>query len=302
MRKHLVSGAQLILVLLLAGCSLSPLARHTADFSSATALVVDNSENAFRAAVRLNDQAQASMLVARYDTQPIDPHSLKHLIDAKGLTTRTEVLDGLRTYAQSIADLASGVSSQSLDDAATAVGGNLIQLGSAVSAATPIGMEISPQQANAAGTALKALGEFLVSRKIRNSVPKTIQEMDPHVDAICKLLVSDIGILRNQAGMDYEQLLMQQDSFIRHAGKDLAPTERRAEIQRLPRILANKQATDDMLGDLEMSVKELALAHHALAAAAGRKDAQSLTARLAELRATESRLAHYYYSLPVETN
>jgi hypothetical protein len=302
MRKHLVSGAPFLLVLLLTGCSLSPLAKHTADFSSATALVVDNSENAFRAAVRLNDQAQASMLVARYDTQPIDPHSLKHLIDAPGLKARTEILDGLRTYAQSLADLAGGISSQPLDDAAAAVGSNLVRLGTAVSSATPIGMTISAQQANAASTALKALGEFLVSQKVRGSVPKIIQEMDPSVDAICKLLLSDIAILRNQAGLDYEQLLMQQDSFIHHAGATLSATERRTEIQRLPRILASQQATDDMLADLEESVKELALAHHALAASASQKDAPSLRARLAELHASGQRLSRYYDSLPTETN
>jgi hypothetical protein len=302
MRKHLVPGAPFFLVLLLTGCVLSPLARHTADFSSATALVTDNSENAFRAAVRLNEQAQASLLVARYDTNPIDPHSLKPLIDARGLAVRSEILDGLRAYATQLADLAGGVSSQPLDDAASAVGGNLMKLSTAISAATPVGITISPQQANASSTALKALGEFLIAHKVRSSVPKVIEEMDPSIDAITKLLLSDVSILRDQAGMDYEQLLMQQDSFIRHAGKDLSPTERRAEIQQLPRILAARQTTDDMLADLEKTLKELALAHHAMAAAAGKKDAESLHARLVELRASGLRLARYYNALPVETN
>lgn len=299
--RNPVSGASYICVLLLAGCSLSPLVRHTADFSSATGLVVDNSEDAYRAAVRLNDQAQASMLVARYDSaQPLDPHSLKHLIDPEGLAARTEVLDGLRTYAQTIADLASGVSSTQLDDAATAVGANLIKMGTAVSASTPVGIDITPQQANATSTALKALGEFLTARKIKSSVPKVIQEMDPSVETICNLLVSDIGILRDQSGRDYEQLLAQQDSFIRHVGTALSPIDRRAEIQRLPQILASKQATDDMLSNLAESVKQLALCHHALAAAASAKDAPSLNARLADLRASGRRLTRYYYSLPTE--
>jgi len=302
--RNPVTGAPLIYsicALLLAGCSLSPLARHTADFSSATSLVVDNSEDAYRAAVRLNDQAQASMLLSRYDSpQPLDPHSLKHLIDPEGLTARTEVLDGLRTYAQTVADLASGVSSTQLDDAATAVGANLIKMVTAISAPTPVGIDISPQQANATSTALKALGEFLTSRKIKSSVPKVIQEMDPNVATICNLLISDISILRDQSGRDYEQLLAQQDSFIRHAGTALSPIDRRTEIQRLPQILASKQATDDMLADLAESVKQLALCHHALAVAATAKDAQSLSARLADLRASAKRLSRYYYSLPTE--
>ena len=294
------AGALCASVLLLAGCSLSPLARHTAAFSSATSQIVDNSENAYRAAVRLNDEAQASLLVARYDSAPIDPHSLKHLIDPKGLEARTEVLDGLRTYAQTIADLSSGVSSSKLDEAAASVGTNLQKMGAAITAATPISIVISPQQANAASTALKALGEFLVSQKVKSSVPKIIQEMDPNIEAITNLLLSDIAVLRDQAGRDYEQLLAQQDSFIRRAGKDLSPTERRAEIQRLPNILARKQTTDDMLADLADCVKQLAITHHALAAAATSKQAPSLEARIADLHAISSRLSHYYDSLPTK--
>jgi hypothetical protein len=284
-------------VLLLTGCSLSPLARRTAAFSSATSQVVDNSENAYRAAVRLNDEAQASMLVARYDSaQPVDPHSLKHLMDPQDLEARTEVLDGLRAYAQTIADLSSGVASSKLDDAAASVGTNLQKL----SAATPTTFKITPQEANAASTALKALGEFLTSKKVKGSVPKIIQEMDPNIEAICNLLLSDIAILRDQSGRDYEQLLSQQDSFIRHAGKDLSPIDRRSEIQRLPQILVRKQATDDMLANLADCVKQLALTHHALSAAATSKEAPSLEARIADLRAIGSRLANYYESLPTK--
>jgi hypothetical protein len=286
---------------LLAGCSLSPLANRTAAFSSATNLVVNNSENAYRTAVRLNDEAQVSMLVARYDSsQPMDPHSLKHLIDPEGLETRTLVLNGLRTYARTLADVSSGVSSAKLDDAAKSVGANLRKLGDAISASTHVGIDITAQEANATSTALKGLGDFLISQKVKSSVPKVIHDMDPNVDAICNLLLSDIAVLRDQAGSDYEQILAQQDSFIRHAGTSLSATERRAEIQKLPKILADKQATDDMLAGLADSIKQLALTHHALAAAASSKDAPSLEARIADLRASGERLADFYQSLPAK--
>ena len=294
--RQTAAGVLCASLLTLVGCSLSPLARPTAAFSGATSQVVDNSENAYRAAVRLNDEAQASMLVARFDSAPMDPHSLKHLMEPQDLEARTEVLDGLRTYAQTIADLSSGVSSSKLDDAATSVGTNLQKLGAA---GAPFKIKISPQEANAASTALKALGEFLTSQKVKRSVPKIIQDMDPNIDAICNLLLSDISILRNQASLDYDQLLTQQDSFIRHA-KDLSAIERRAEIHRLPKILARKQATDDMLTDLADCVKQLALTHHALAAAATSKEAPSLAVRINDLQAIGSRLAHYYGSLPTE--
>jgi hypothetical protein len=121
--------------------------------------------------------------------------------------------------------------------------------------------------------------------------------MDPNVTTICNLLQSDISTLRDQSGRDYEQILTQQDSFIRHAGTSLSPTERRDEIKKLPGILSRKQATDDMLISLSDSVKQLALTHHALAAAAASKDAPSVQARIADLRAAAERLGRYYSSL-----
>jgi len=282
----------------LVGCSISPLARNTAAFSSATSLVADNTQNAYRTAVRLNEEAQASLLVARYDTDhPMDPHSIHPLIDEKGLQARTEVLDGLRTYAQTIADLASGVSSPKLDEAAAACGSNLKSLGDALASSTSIGINVTSTEANATSTALKALGDFLVNRQIKSSVPKAIQNMDPTVEALSRLLSSDIEILRDQAGRDYEQILAQQDGFIRHAGPALSASERHAEIQRLPRILASKKATDDMLAELQLSIQKLAVTHHALAVAAASKDSASLQARIADLRASAERLATFYQSL-----
>jgi hypothetical protein len=288
---------------LLAGCSLSPLARNTASFSSAASLVVDNTQNAYRTAVRLNEEAQASLLVARFDSaQPMDPHSIRPLIDDKGLKTRTEVLNGLQAYAQTIADLSNGVSSPKLDEAAAACGANLKSLGDALATSTSIGINVSATEANAASTAFKALGDFLVNRQVRSSVPKVIHEMAPHIEALANLLSSDITTLRDQSGRDYEQLLAQQDSFIRHAGSSLSATERRAEIERLPRILARKQATDDMLGELQTSVRKLAETHHALAVSATSKDSLSLQARIADLRASAEGLATFYQSLSASSD
>ncbi|WP_130420105.1 hypothetical protein [Edaphobacter modestus] len=297
-KRNLLLGLLCACLVPLAGCSISPLARNTAAFSSATDLVVDNTQNAYRAAVRLNEDAQASLLVARFDTDhPMDPHSIRPLIDEKGLKARTDVLDGLRVYAQTLADISSGISSPKLDEAAAACGANLKSLGDAIAASTPIGISISSTEANATSTALKALGDLLVNRQVKSSVPKVIREMDPDVDALSKLLSSDIEILRDQAGRDYEQILAQQDGFIRHAGSSLAPGERRAEIQRLPRILASKNATDDMLTGLQASVLKLAVTHHALAAAVASKDSSSLQARIADLRASAQGLATFYESI-----
>jgi hypothetical protein len=291
---HLPDTIALALPMLLffSGCATSPLAKHTVEFSTATNAVVDSSEGAYRAAVRLHDDEQISAAVQKYEAgQSWDPHNIKHLIDAPGLNARTDILDGLKAYAQSLADLTNGAHSDSLDAAASSVGTNLKQV--SISA-----FSITPDQANAASTALKALGDFLVSQKIKSSVPKIIRDMDPQIAAISNLLDSDISILRRQAGDDYEQLLMQQDAFIRKSGADLSPIERRAEIKKLGQIILRKEATDDMLRQLQITIKSLADTHHALAVAAQSKDAASLSQRIAELLATAERLNHFSDSLP----
>ena len=293
-------------MLLLAGCATtSPLARHTAAFSTATNVVVDNSENAYRVAVRIHDDEQISAIVQKYDSnQPWDPHSIKHLIDAKGLETRTDILNGLKTYAQSLADIANNVQSDQLDAAATSVGANLKKMGDTLNPTDTAprvlapGITITPQQANAVGAALKALGDYLVNKKVKSGVPKVIRDMDPQIDALCKLLDSDLVVLRRQSGNDYEQLLVQQDMFIRKFGGTLSPTERRAEIKKLPQILARKEATDAMLQELQESIHTLAQTHHALAATAQSSSAASLNERIADLKASGERLAHFYPSLP----
>jgi hypothetical protein len=303
-RQNHLSGPILLtlpLLLFFSGCSVSPLAKHTAEFSTATNAVVDSSENAYRAAVRLHDDEQLSAAVQKYDAnQPWDPHSIKHLIDARGLDARTDILDGLKTYAQTLADITSGGHSDSLDASAASVGTNLKQISAALNpdaTATPV-FSISAAQANAVSTALKALGDYLANRKVKSDVPKIIRDMDPKIEILSSLLDSDVTILRRQAGDDYEQLLMQQDIFIRKFGPELSPIERRAEIKKLGQIILRKEATDDMLHELQTAIKSLAETHHALAAAAQSKDTAALSERIAELKATADRLNHFYDSLP----
>lgn len=292
----------LLPLLLIVGCAATstPLARHTADFSGATSLVVDNSENAYRTAVRLHDQEQAAAAVAKYDSdKPWDPHTLKPLINAQGLQARSDVLDGLKAYAQSLADVTNGVDSPQLNAAATSVGTNLQAMGQTTDPTTGVTAGfITPEEANAASTAFKALGDYLVSRKIKSNVPKVIRDMDPQIAAITVLLNNDIAVIRRQSANDYEQLLTQQDTFIRKSGSALSPTERRAEIEKLPGILASKQSTDDMLAYLQSCLTQLALAHNALATAAQNSNADSLQQRIADLRAAAERLARFYFSLP----
>ena len=102
------------------GCSLTPLAKHTAAFSNATTAVVNGSEDAYRAANRLYFEEQMSAAVLNYDSQPTwDPHSVKPLLSKRQLDVRYALLDGLKAYAQHLSDIENSPKAQpDLDTAA----------------------------------------------------------------------------------------------------------------------------------------------------------------------------------------
>lgn len=290
--------------LFFAGCSLSPLAKHTAAFSSATNRVIDNCASAYRSAIDLHDQEQSSLGVLKVlEGEPWDPHDTKPLISPAGLASRLRVLAALKTYAQSLSDLTSGLDSKALDTAAASTGSNLKGLSDEIrseAGTSKTGLSVSTQTANAISTAAKALGEFLVEKKVKSTVLSTTRDMDPNIDSLCKLLTDDIDTLRTQSAKDYEDLLRQQMLYFRENEKQLAPSERREEIEKLPSILKTEQKTDSMLVDLHTAIGRLALTHHALAAAARGENPVALTARIADLAAAGENLGHYYQTLPTK--
>ena len=267
-------------------------------------MVVNRSEDAYRAANRLYFEEQMSAAVLTYDTQPNwDPHSIKPLLTEKQLNVRTTVLNSLKLYASNIAQIEnSPKNAAGLDSAAEAAGNNLMSLSSGLDAELGgVGVTVSQAQANGFSTAVKALGEYLIAKKVKHDLPPRIQAMDPQIEAICKVLVLDITALQTQADNDYSNLLTQQDLFIRKAGDKLNPVERRAEVRRLPLILQKQEASKELFDALKVALQRLALTHHALAAAAQGNNPEALSARIADLLDAGQTLATFYGSLPTTT-
>src|ERR1700730_9571150 len=127
--RSVYSGLVLAAMLLLNGCSLTPLAKHTVAFSTATNLVATNSTDAYRTAIKLHELEQAPDFVARFQSDltlnPYDWKQPKPLITPQGLATRIDILDSLRVYAQSLVLVANGGDRVGLDAAAKPARGNL---------------------------------------------------------------------------------------------------------------------------------------------------------------------------------
>lgn len=288
--------------LLASGCrvSMAPLAKHTAEFSSATSLVVDNSTSAYRTANDLHDQEQVSAGAIKIQEGEIwDFHGMTPLISKEGMDARLQILDALKSYAQSLSDVTSGLDSSALKSTATSKGSNLQATGESIQSdqGAKSGFSIDAQTANLVNTAAHGLGEYLQGRKAAAALPSITREMDPHVDTLCKLLTDDIDILRRQSKNDYDDLLRQQWSFISENRKTLTPIELRDEVGKLAVIQKAEQSNDAMLEDLHSAVARLALTHHALAAAAQGNNPEGLRARIADLEAAGENLAHYYQGL-----
>jgi len=299
---RLLPSATILLLLTLATGCLSPLAKHAAAFSAATTTVIDNSEDAYRASVRLHRDEQIDAAVTAYDNNPTwNPYTdFKPFITPAQLAARITVLNGLKAYSASLVELTSGKTPPDLTASAAGFGTSLKSLNQ--TAATDLSTSIpnipvmSTATANGVSTALVALGDYLIARKVKGSLRTVTQNMNPHVIALCELLNSDIVILRRQADVDYQTLIINQDQLIRHNTAD--PFEHRDQIRKLIYMAAQQKANDALLAKLQTALHTLALTHQALAAAAQGNDPESIKQKIAELEAAGQDLGAYYSSLP----
>jgi hypothetical protein len=290
------------------GC-LSPYAKHAEAFSAATNTVIDGSEDAYRGANKLRLDEQTAAAVFDYDKNPAwSPYKdFKPLLTPDQLDARMKVLDGLKVYAATLVELTgkpSGPDEAALESAAQGVGDNLLALNQNVatnfSTAIPNAPVMSTTQANVVSTAIVGLADYLRARKVKGSLPKVTQQMNPYVQQLCSLLNDDIQVLRRQADVDYQNLATQLDQSIRHEGNSNSPYERRKEVGSLIQIAAQQKANDELLAKLQNALHSLALTHQALAAAAQGNNPESIQSKIADLSATGHDLSTFYKSLPTD--
>jgi hypothetical protein len=291
------------LTLAASGCvrPLSELDQHTHAFSSAAILVTNSSEDAYSSANRLHSQEQTARAVIDYNKSTSwDPDKyLTPLLKEDQLEARREVLEGLRSYASTLADLTSPKGNTDLDTAAKNVGTNLQALSGTVNTAfgTGDGSSITDDQKNLLSTALRALGDTLRQRIVSKQLPAVIQANDKTVADICTVLLADLKILKRQSSKDYGDIQLAQDQYIRTATPPLTAEQRRIEITRLLDLVRKQQQNDVLLSKLEKSIADLQTTHHALADAARGNSPVSLQQYIAQLTAEGQSLATYYQSL-----
>jgi hypothetical protein len=294
-------------VVLLTGCSvtLAPLAKRTESFSTATTTIVDNSKDAYRAAIQLRHKEQVAAAVYAYDkTTGWSPYTdLQPLLTPDQLDARIKVLDALKAYAQALTDLTSTKKQNTtLGTAAAGAGSNLKSLSAAAApdlkTVFPGMAAMSTAEANGVSTAIVALGDLLINQEVRKALPKITQDMNPNIEALCKLIESDIAIFRRQADVDYQNLITTQNQFIQHSHLD--PIARRAEIGNLIDLADEQKANDVLLTKLKTAINTLATTHQALVTALQTNTPETVQQSIADLSAAGQDLGNYYKSLPTK--
>jgi len=299
----------LALTVFTTGCTvtLAPLARHTAAFSVAITSIADNSEDAYRSAIQLHHEELVARAVSAYSNDPNwSPYTAlgPPLLTPEQLDARIKVLDALKVYAQSLADLTNGKKQYApLGVAAAAAGGSLQSLSVAgtpgLQKLFPTLTSMTDTQTNIVSTAITGLGALLINNEVHKKLPKVTQDMNPNVEALCDLIDIDVKSIRRQADVDYQTLITDENQLILHNRID--PVLRRAEIGKLIEMAARQQANDAVLEKLQKAIVTLRLTHQALAAAAQGNNPESLKQHIVDLISAGQELGNYYKSLSSTT-
>lgn len=306
LRKAITALGASVAIGMACGCSMamSPLAMKATAFASAATLAIQDSEDAYTLVQNSYADVQASSLVVNYDKRGFHPDEIQPFLSDADLKARQNLLAGLKQYADTLAELSGSSPVTGVDTAAEGIGHSLQALAKngvlpRAFQKTVGGQRDGVNLMQAGTTAVAAIGEFLVERKLEKDLPHVIETMQQPINNACALLEADIGSststpgLRSQIAHDYSELLMNQDTYIRNT-KFSSPSERRGEILKLPAIVREKAAADQTLIATRQVLQKFAAANDALASGVKTKESPEFRVQLGELIAEAEHLKNVY--------
>ena len=291
--------------LTLAGCSLSlsPLANRSAAFGGAASRVIRDSSNAYDTVERTTYSASVSSLVLDFDQTGFDRTKIKPFLPIHDLQVRRDVLRGLQTYADNLADVAGEQAFNPLDQQTSALSASLVNL-SSNGELQKLAPGASPAEAEGLTTAVDTLAKVLIERKRRKELPTMIRKMQPVLEQLCGLLEQDLGDkstggsgghgLRNQLWNEYDNLIGNQTDYISTNKARFSPSERVAEIGRLPQLVAQQQDADAALASTQAGLRDLVATHKALLLP---QQSSTFRNRLSELVQDGQQIGQFYNTL-----
>ncbi len=289
-------GAVLCL-LLLSGCSVTPLTRRATEFSMAATATTVKVQNAYQLVEASYIDAQMARLVNNFNTKGFSPSQIHSFMPSAAMQARMEMIAGLQQYAMLLAEVSGNEPVAALDTQSEALGKSLQRLSGsaglssmAKKAKTDIGVT---------STAVDALGRMLIAHETAKELPAILVRMENPVNEICQVLEADIGTpegsgLRNQLKVDYNNLIADQRTYIYANEAKMTPEETRAEIEKLPQLVITEERDDAVLAKTQAALKALAATNDALVATKNRKHAPAFRALLGELVAEAEQIGSVY--------
>lgn len=266
--------------LFLAGCS-SPSAaapRRIGGFAEGVRLTTQNVSSALEEVDQIHWHSQVDRAVLSWSKKPVSPWSLKPFLSPQEVAARTEVLEGLETYAAKLNEIMGTPALGEFDDTARAVGQGLLKLDAADALRVlpgEVGLGVGADDLGPLGASVHMIGAWLVRGRREQDVKSAVVSMKPHVRTICELLAKDIGDvgsgsvgghgLRAQLAKDYKDLVTTRDAWIRSA--KLEPAQLRVELTALYTVARRAHDADDALRLAQRSLLTLVDAHDRLGAA-----------------------------------
>jgi hypothetical protein len=293
-----------ILFGILPACISRAVHSNVPQFSEAVTLTTENSKDAFQIVDNKYMEVEASKLVVDYDRTGFDPQKIHHLLDARDLQVRLDLLNALQQYANSLSDVSSDSKLQEFDIETKAFGQSLETL--TATAEFKKFAETSKADVNIATAAINALGRWFIERKRQKDLPQMIEQMQEPVRKIAELLQADIGNrpdaqgqggigLRAELWNEYMQAMIQESAFIDHNNGQLDALTRAAEIRKLPQLVDERDKADAALQQTAASMSKLVQAHSELLRAVQTK--ADLHADISSLISEGQRIKTFYESL-----
>jgi hypothetical protein len=306
-KRAVLHGVVVLLgITLLESCAISPLSKRTAAFSTAAVAATQSTTNAYQVVEQSYYESQVAALVVGFDKEGFRPESIQPFMAPKEMETRTRVLDGLKQYAETLAEVSGDKAMSGLDTQATAFGKSLQEL-SKNGELKPLAKSanISAEDLNIATTAVDALGRMLIEQRRRKDLPGVLKQMKDPVNQICTLLSADIGDpeksgLRNELKNNYLTLIRKQEQFVHLNEGQMSAQEKRQEIERLPQMAVDAKRADQALAATQTALTQLAKTHTALVESGEAKDSPAFKTLLSELVENGQQLHQFYQKLPAK--
>ena len=285
---------------LASGCMQAPSAApaRVAAFSQATALVTENTKNAFDTVERKHYDVQVQRAVLRFDKNGFDPSSLQPLLKPESREARIQVLDALAAYAQSLSSLMPEEQRARVDTQAAGLAANLHSVTKYVeTTGTFTGLaevKIPDTAIHAVTTAVEALANQLVQARVDKGLKTIVEQMDPHVAAICDALTADMETLRKHIAREYQTSAQTQMLFIQ--GNTLDPLTKRTEVAALAKSIVEARDVDATFAAMIGSIGKLKQAHSQLVTAFDTNPVQ-LDTLIAQLIGEGQRVKKFYETL-----